>query len=107
MITLTHNDKKAYVVGHFFSLDGDVGGRLSCAFAGNEIAKDLEHAFQTNTQENYDELAHHPDPNVRLLVARNFEQLDVLAEDNNDTVREAAQFVQSIVLPVKVHHESH
>lgn len=92
MMMTTLKKKRLIVLGNFFSCDGEIGNPLRVAYMGNEISPWLKEAFETNTQiENYEELSKHPDPQVRCLVARNLECLEMLANDGDHRVRQIAR----------------
>lgn len=91
------NGDQLIVVGQFFALNDTQGCRLKTAYAGQENQQWLDEAFSENTQEDFAELAKHPDPNVRLLVVRNLEQLDELSSDDDPMVKSRAQFTKDII----------
>lgn len=82
MLSTSIKNQPIIVVGNFYFYRGNYNHRSSFPTyaASDEIAK----LFTQNDhcQESFELLAQHEDPRVRMLVARNLEQLEQLSANN-------------------------
>lgn len=95
---MTHIDNMdVIVVGDFFLIGEMIHPRLCQAYINGPIGDWIDQALEVNPPESYDTLKQHPDPRVRLLVARNLRHLEALSYDRDLAVSNLAKRFNAII----------
>lgn len=93
MIEIQTSKGPAVKVGHQVIYDGKPMHLVGClSVDDNNI---MEKLFQESDVEDWEELADHPDDNIRMLVVDNLAQLEKLSKDSNAQIRRKARLYMS------------